>query len=258
MTSHNSQSLNSNQESSLQDQNAEESSLVRSVIYKFISYAYRYPDESNHQCLKDLWEGVISATSESQSLSKMLDELEECFNSRSREQIEDEYIVLFGHSAQGNCPPFEIEYGESGEEIQKPHELSDIAAFYRAAGLQYSERAIDRVDFVATELEFMNFLYFKRAYAEEKREKPLIDSCNEMQRKFLQDHLARWIPAFTRRIMQYSNDGFYGVLAKLSLHFILKNCEELGVEPGSEMLRIRVPLQMSGDCKDCSSSMKES
>ncbi|MGR3318394.1 MAG: TorD/DmsD family molecular chaperone [Candidatus Anammoxibacter sp.] len=256
------QPSNSNPKSSIQEvepqnPNSEEGSLSRSVIYKFYSFAYRYPDEANHECLQVLWKGMDSALFEFPSLLPLMQSLEFCFSNSSCDQIEDEYISLFGHSAQGNCPPFEIEYGESGEDIQKPHELSDIAAFYRAAGLKDSDRSSDRVDFVATELEFMHFLFFKQSYAEEKCEDELIKSCTTMQRKFLQDHLARWIPAFTRRIMQYSKDGFYGVLANMTLLFVLQNCAELGVRQGAEKLSIRMPIEVPEDCMDCSSSGKD-
>lgn len=244
--------METNQQSTIQNPNSDEGSLARSVIYKFLSYAYRYPDEANQKCLHDLWKGADSALSEFQSLYLLLQTLRKNFNDSSRTQIEDEYIALFGHSAQGNCPLFEIEYGEIGEDIQKPHELSDIAAFYRAAGLKRSDRSHERVDFVATEMEFMNFLFFKQAYAEDNNNNRLIEDCRGLQRRFLQDHLARWMPAFTRRIMRYSTDGFYGVLARLTLQFIVKNCAELGVEPGSEKLRIRVSIDAVEDCLDCS------
>ena len=185
MKLHNTQLTDNNPKTATRIPNSEESFLSRSVIYKFFSYAYRYPDEANHGCLKSLWEGMDSALSEFPFLLPLLQSLEFCFNHNTRDQIEDEYIALFGHSAQGNCPPFEIEYGENGEDIQKPHELSDIAAFYRAGGLKYSDRSTDRVDFVATELEFMNFLFFKLSYAEENGEEELVEACTTMQRKFL-------------------------------------------------------------------------
>lgn len=243
-----------NYESKLNNFKAEESSLARSAIYKFLSYSYRYPDGKNQKCLKDLFKGIEIALYEFPSLKKLYLALYDSFNENAQDQMEDEYIVLFGHSAQGNCPPFEIEYGESREDIQKPHDLSDIAAFYYAAGLKYSERSRDRVDFVSTELEFMHFLYFKQAYAEEKGEKELIKICNDMQFKFLRDHLARWIPAFTRRIMQYARkeNGFYGTLARITLKTVLISCKELGVEAGSEKLRVCAPMEVSQNCMNCS------
>lgn len=218
-----------------------ESSLARGIVYKFLSYGYRYPDKANQGCLQDLWDGIDSALSGYPSLYPILKTLHSQFVNNSLEQQEDEYIYLFGHAVQGNCPAFETEYGEAEEGFQKPHELGDIRAFYRAAGLKPALRAYEREDFIATELEFMYFLLFKQAYAEEKKEVAMVESCKDIQRKFLQDHLARWAPAFTQRVMHYSQGGFYATLSKITLLFIMESCNKLGVLPGSDGLRIRLP-----------------
>ena len=233
----------------------EESSLARSVIYKFFSYAYRYPDEANIKCLDGLWEGMDSAVSVFKSLAPLLQRLKEHFDISLSPKIEDEYVVLFGHTAQGSCPPFELEYGDGGNDIKKPHELSDISAFYRAAGLKLSGRAKERVDFVAIEMEFMNFLCFKQSFAEEKNDSGLVDSCNVLQAKFLKDHLARWMPAFTRRVMECSKE-FYGNLAQLTLQFVLDECAKLKVESGSSELMVCVQTELPEACNDCSLTSK--
>ena len=58
--------------------------------------------------------------------------------------------------------------------------------------------------------------------------------------------------------MQYSKDEFYGVLANMTLLFVLQNCKELGVRQGTEKLSIRTPIEVPDDCMDCSLSGKES
>ena len=233
----------------------EESSLARSVIYKFFSYAYRYPDEANIKCLDGLWDGMDSAVCEFKLLVPMLQRLKEYSGLSLRTKIEDEFVGLFGHTAQGSCPPFELEYGDGDNDIKKPHELSDISAFYRAAGLKLSGRAKERVDFVSVEMEFMNFLCFKQSFAEEKKDRGLVDACKELEAKFLQDHLARWMPAFTRRVLQFSKE-FYGNLAQLTLQFILDECAMLEVESGSNELMVRVQTEMTESCNDCSLTSK--
>ena len=233
----------------------EESSLARSVIYKFFSFAYRYPDEVNIKCLDGLWGGMDSAVSEFRLLVPMLQRLQGDFALNLRPKIEDEYVALFGHTAQGSCPPFELEYSDGDNDIKKPHELSDIAAFYRAAGLKLSGRAKERVDFVSIEMEFMNFLCFKQSFAEEKSNSGLVDACKALQAKFLQDHLARWMPAFTRRVMECSKE-FYGNLAQLTLQFVLDECAKLKVESGSSELMVCVQIELPESCNDCSSTSK--
>jgi len=233
---------------------SDEDLLTRSFIYKFLSFAYRYPEDGIKKCLQELWadtEITISVFPELHTIFKLL---EEKFADGLQEKLEDEYIVLFGHTAQGTCPPFEIEYGESDEGLQKPHELSDIASFYSVAGLKNSVNSHDREDFISTELEFMNYLYFKQVYANEKNDLKLVESAVELQKKFLKYHLGRWTPAFCSIVEQHSQGGFYGTLAKLTRRFVVMCCEELGVAFGSEKLRIRTPIEKPEDCQNCSFS----
>ncbi len=238
----------------LMDENysLEEALLTRSFIYKFMSFAYRYPDESIVNCLSELWVQAEITLSDFPDLFKLFELLGDEFDGRASGKLENEYIGLFGHTAQGNCPPFEIEYGEGDDGLQKPHELSDIAAFYRAAGLVHSPGSHEREDFISIELEFMNFLYFKQYSALEKGDMELVTICVDLQKKFLKDHLARWLPAFSNTILKHSENGFYGVLAKLTNQFVAMCCNELGIEPGSEGLRIRVSIENPDDCNNCS------
>lgn len=231
---------------------AEEDLLTRSFIYKFLASAFRYPEKETYNCLKELWENAENTISEFLELVPIFKQLTEKFKDCSLEQLENQYISLFGHTAQGTCPPFEIEYGESNEQLQKPHELSDIAAFYRASGIKQSAKSNDREDFIAVELEFMYFIYYKQSYAKENNDLKLVESCIDLKSKFLKDHLARWIPAFSNTIKQNADDSFYGVLAKLTNDFVLMCCKETGVKSGSEKLRIRKPIEKPEDCQSCS------
>lgn len=236
---------------------SEEDLLARGFIYKFISFAYRYPEESIINCLREMWTPAGKTIADFPRLFPIFKLMDKEFNKDVPDNLENEFVILFGHTAQGNCPPFEIEYGESNEDIQKPHELSDIAAFYRAAGLKPSENGHERVDFISVELEFANYLYFKQAFAAEKNDAKLIEACVDLQRKFMKDHLARWTPAFTQMVMKHSKDGFYGLLAKLTHDLISMCCNEIGVKPGSEKLVIRIPIDLNKECEGCSMPQNE-
>ena len=51
------------------------------------------------------------------------------------------YLAAFGHAARGSCPLNEIEYGDiKADPLFQPHRLADLAAFYRAFGLEVAEK----------------------------------------------------------------------------------------------------------------------
>ncbi len=233
---------------------AEESrALARAVAYAFLSAAYRYPDDPAAAGLRRLADAVP------ESLALLSDFGEDAGRrfaelvrmAGSLESREAEHTRVFGHAPEGKCPPYEGLYGDTEEGLQMPHELSDLMAFYRAFGLELSPRARERVDFVAVESEFLAFLCRKQAYAEEVQDAALAAISVDAQRKFLRDHLGRWVPAFARRVIQQAGGGFFRDLAHFTLAFVLDECRRLGVQPGADHLRMRVAVPERDACFDC-------
>ncbi len=185
-------------------------------------------------------------------LSKHFENLLKTARGSAPADQEKDYISLFSHSIQGRCPLYESEYGESDERLQQPHELSDLSAFYRAFGLKLRGSVHERADFIAVECEFMAFMCVKQAYAEEHDDTKLTRLTMDAQRKFMRDHLGRWVPAFARRVIDQSDDNsFYGSLAHFTLVYVTDDCRSLGVTPGKEHLRLRLPMTEEDACVTC-------
>lgn len=163
-------------------------------------------------------------------------------------------VTAFGHAARGDCPLNEIEYGELGADpLFQPQRLADLAAFYRAFGMEVADGAAERPDHIGMELEFMSVLAAKEAYAcvhglDE-------DRCalgRDAQKKFLREHLGRWAPAFARRLARAATDDALAALAEFTRDFILAECARFGLSPGSEDLLLR-PVDEAAEnlCASC-------
>ena len=158
---------------------------------------------------------------------------------------------LFGHS-QGLVCPFETEYGAGGS-FRQPQELADIAGGYVAFGLRPRSGVDERVDHVACECEFMDFLARKEAFAlaasRELGGIPATESeeMGEITRRaaagFLRDHLGRFGRAFATRLMREDEGGFFGALGGVLLGFLDLECERMGVPAGAPTLDVRPPGQ---------------
>jgi DMSO reductase family type II enzyme chaperone len=165
----------------------------------------------------------------------------------------DAYLAAFGHAARGPCPLNEIEYGDlKADPLFQPHRLADLAAFYRAFGLEVADDAGERHDHLCLELEFMCVLAAKEAWAREHQldAEPLA-VVRDAQKKFLREHLGRWTPAFTRRLERHAAGTPLAALARFTRAFILAECARLGVPPGSEDLLLRPADQAAALCESC-------
>lgn len=152
-------------------------------MYKSLSVAFSYPD-------KDFFEFFPELTAEKESLIREYDRL-----FRAKE------IWLYG-----------TEY-TSEHEFQRSNNLSDIAGFYRAFGLEIDN---DRPDSLEAELEFMHYLIFKEIKAPDKEKAQI---CVDAQKNFFSEHLSPMARAIAQKIIAETENNFYKTAAGDILEF---------------------------------------
>jgi len=218
--------------------------LCRSLLYGSLALGFRQPTQETIERLVSA-EGVEALADAAALLdavrgSALASSVRGLARGCDEESWAAAYRHLFGHTARGFVPPYETEYGEESV-FQPMHEMGDLAAFYRAFGLQVSPTAHERIDHVSCESEFLLFLCRKEAYALEQADVPMLDATRQAARVFLKHHLGRWAPAFGRKLAREDQGGFYGALGLLTAEFISSECGATGVPAGPEFLRLRSP-----------------
>lgn len=134
-----------------------------------------------------------------------------------RETLEGTYRQLFGLTGiSQRCPPCEIEYEPNSDVTFRSQQLADIGGFYRAFGLQVSARAGERLDHIAVEAEFLYLLLAKEVAARHQRNQEGTGVCREARRKFFQEHVGWWLPAFSHLLSRLAASGYYRELAALT------------------------------------------
>jgi TorA maturation chaperone TorD len=166
--------------------------------------------------------------------------------------LERAYRDLFGHTARGEVPLFETEYG-GDEPFLQPHELADVQGFYAAFGLTLAPAAGERADHVSCECEFLMFLARKEALAREQRLDAMLETTRRAMRLFLRDHAGRFVPALAARVERARPGGFYAALGALAGAFVRRECARVGVPAGPEALRLRAAVEdrVPAACGSC-------
>lgn len=132
------------------------------------------------------------------------------------ETLEATYRRLFGLTAVSpQCPPCEIEYEPNPDIAYRAQRLADVAGFYQAFGMQNAPRAGERVDHLAVEAEFLYLLLAKEAFALDQGEHEGAAICREARRKFFEEHVGWWLPAFSWALSRVAPPGYYRTLAEL-------------------------------------------
>jgi len=234
--------------------------IARSFLYRFLAQAYQDPTEQGWGLLTDvnvrgmLESAVRALTANAPLLAQTTATLRSQLLPELFDSFLEAYLAAFGHAARGRCPLNEIEYGDiKADPLFQPHRLADLAAFYRAFGLEVAEDADERHDHICLELEFMCVLAAKEAYAlDHQLDVEVLILCRDAQKRFLREHLGRWTPAFARRLASMAAGNPLGSLANFTRAFIEAECARFGVPSGSEDLLLR-PVDEAAEsmCNSC-------
>jgi TorA maturation chaperone TorD len=216
----------------------ENRSLARAVVARYLKQALRPPDPSTYRELFSPQVGEALGRA-----AFMLGFAEPAAGKLPPlSEITTSHVRLFGHSLRGRVCPYEIEYGKK-EAFLQAQELSDVGGFYRAFGLEPSSRVAERWDHVAVELEFVELLSMKEAYALETLQEEMFELTRQALRRFVREHLGFFGIALGAALQEEDPYGFYGRMGGLLEKYLTAVCLELGIPAGPRTL----PLSDASD-----------
>ena len=132
------------------------------------------------------------------------------------EDVARNYSDLF--TTRQQCKLDEAEYDKAI--FNRYQRMADVGGFYRAFGFEPSGDAHQRPDFIGLELEFMQLLLIKRAYAMEQGWDDKAEACLDAEKEFLKEHLAWWVPAMCENLRGASTCAYFKQLSDFLEAFI--------------------------------------
>lgn len=195
----------------------------RADVYRLLALGFEFPGSSLLETLHALVEELIESSFGKPDLRELIDKLSQ-ESSGNQEAIENSYHHLF--STVVTCPPCEGSYLKT----ERGAVIGDITSFYRAFELQTTVGE-GPPDAIKMELGFMSFACLKEAKARHEELSRELKTIQRAQALFLNDHLGRWIPSFTRQLKSQTDNPFYETLASLLSFWIHEECCLLDVQP---------------------------
>jgi len=203
-----------------------EVALARGVLYRLCAHAFRYPGEAWLAEWDEIARGLgaaleVLALEGCGSSSGLHDAFDLAWASaRDVERLRADHARLIGHSPRAGATPYETEWCRAAGELLQVHRLADLGGFYRAFGLELSRACDERVDHLAVELCFLQFLCLKEADAGERGRDDLQAAVRAGQMKFLSEHVLPWACACGTRLRGMGPGSFYEHAATLLSHFL--------------------------------------
>ncbi|UVT16733.1 MAG: molecular chaperone TorD family protein [Nitrospira sp.] len=239
--------------STIKDSPAVERALNRSKIYLLISWSLLYPEDEEFldylrcgefvddgRTALDALEAALGSESSERAkgklglLKKQLARVEsliasECVNWQLSD-LQSEHRRVFSNVITLDCPPYETLFGNDHVFAQS-HVMGDISGFYKAFGVELSKDIHERLDHLSVEFEFMHFLAYKESYS---RCHDVIEKTQivvDAQKKFVKNHIGRWVPLFCRMLTKKADSGLFKLVADMTADWMEFETAFLGVTP---------------------------
>ena len=230
-----------------------ERALSRSKLYLLLSWSFLYPEddefldylqsgefvEDGRAALENLTKlledkGGEEAKERLQAVAEHFDAIEEWISSEgsnwSIQDLRDDHKRVFSNVISLDCPPYETLFGND-HVFGQSYTMGDIAGFYNAFGLQLSQDIHERLDHLSVELEFIHYLAYKESYALLHDGKEKLQTVVDAEKKFVKEHLGRWVPLFAGMLKKKANYGFYKILADFTADWVGFEIAFLAVSP---------------------------
>ena len=153
--------------------------------------------------------------------------LGEQFSAEGHESLLLDYTRLFLGPNEVIAQP----YGSvwlRGEKILMADTSMAVQQLYEEGGFEIAEDFRELPDHIAAELEFLYLLIFRQNQARRSGDAAALDSATGLRKRFLDEHLGRWVRPFTAAVKSGAQGAFYRELAELTERFVRMEVTALG------------------------------
>jgi TorA maturation chaperone TorD len=162
---------------------------------------------------EDLFGNLIVAMNQvSAGVAALAETMGKAFLKYSEEDLTVSYAKLFLGPNELVAPPYGSVYLDKERRLMGDSTMKVIET-YREAGLSMDDEFREVPDHITAELEFMYYLIFKEVEALEISDKNTALYFMGMQESFFTRFLGRWIPPFSEKIKEGTDNEFYRGLA---------------------------------------------
>jgi TorA maturation chaperone TorD len=103
----------------------------------------------------------------------------------------------------------------------------EVKKFIESTGLNYTEEYKGLPDHISVEFEFMQQLTLHEEKAWKEADADKASGHRQAEKKFVEEHLMRWIPGFCEKVIQEAELPFYRAMAALTRSFIEFEIQEM-------------------------------
>jgi TorA maturation chaperone TorD len=190
----------------------------RSNVYGLLASVYRQEVNADllHQVKDPQFLGV---------LSDLGIQLRSDFLQKPEEELLDDLAVEYAGlflGPGGHISPHESVHHQRGDGsgLLWGESTAEVKRFIESTGLSYGAEYKGLPDHISVELEFMQQLTLREEQAWRDEDEDGALDCLKTEKKFIEEHLVRWVPVFCDKVIKEAELPFYRKMAALTKNFI--------------------------------------
>jgi len=166
----------------------------------------RYPQKGSEEAFAEIQNGLNLVKSYGSKKGRSDEE--------TLKNISKDWTRLFrGVVRDGVPPPYESLYRPERHQRKPAQEINRL---FSEMGVQVPEEWHQPSDYIGVELDFMRLLCERERQEREKMEMDVLRQVLEIEKTFLEEHLALWVPIFCKKMSQQAHEDYYRGVARLT------------------------------------------
>lgn len=182
--------------------------------------------ETIQMCKKYDLDNAVDLLKEEEAFITYFKTLNKRILTKDIESIQSEYARLFWGPRKVVAPPFESIY-RSKKKIMFQEHTDQVKNYYKNAGIKIETKDHLPADFIGYQLEFMYVLSHRLTLAIKNDDFDQFEKILKYQQSFLDQHLTKWTPAFSTKIVEGSDHELFTVVSTYLDAFIQEDLKLL-------------------------------
>jgi TorA maturation chaperone TorD len=142
------------------------------------------------------------------------------FDGQPLEELQIDYTRLFLNPTGPLASPYESAWLAGRDPMFVGEITQSVLDTYRQGGYDVDVSFRDLPDHIAAELEFLYTLVFREARAAASGNDADRAAAIDLRRRFIEQHLGRWVGPFTEALREGGETALYRALADLTERFV--------------------------------------
>jgi TorA maturation chaperone TorD len=196
---------------------------ARADLARLLAACYYLPGPEFAE--EGLFDSLVSAASGvGPELASLARRLGQAFAASDLQALQVDYTRLFLGPAGAPARPYGSVWLDSRQSLMLDSTQA-VLDLYAEADFEIAEDFRDLPDHITAEMEFLYLLFFREAEAIRAGEPAAAARAVSLRRRFLAEHLGRWVEPFAAAQIGHAETDFFRTLATLTERFVSEQAE---------------------------------